>query len=290
MNQFQGANLFMTFLQDNPLTLPFIAYPGVPMLIFWLITFLFSIMIIDAKLMSKKLSTIIYIVTILFTGFILGGFPSAIEPIQQTLLTLSVQGDTEYLLPALIVLGILFSTSFLVGRIYCSFACPLGTLQELLSRINFKSEVKAKEKNSFHFDVSSKASRKIRWIFVFILFFWAIFLGVELLSSFNPFPGFSLVAFSIGIPFIGLIIVIGSSLFLYRPYCRYLCPFGLGSDLLSRKAKNKYERNDNCIDCGLCEEVCPTQEAAADSNKGECYYCNRCIEICPHDAISFTLD
>ena len=280
----------LTILQDDSLELPFIPYLGVPMLIFWIITFLFTIMIIDANLMSRKVSIIIYVITVFFAGFLLGGFPNAVAPIEQTVLTLSLRGDPEYLIPGLIVLGILFLTSFLVGRMYCSFACPLGAMQELISKINFKSEVKVKEQNKFHNKVSTKSARKIRWLFVLILFLGAIVLGIELLSSFNPFPGFSLIAFSITIPFIGLVLVVFSSFFLYRPYCRFLCPFGAGSDLLARKASTKYERNENCNDCGLCEEVCPTQEAGANSSKGECYYCNRCVEVCPHGAISFTLD
>ena len=290
MNQSITINLFLTFLQDDILELPFIAYLGVPMLIFWLITFLFTIMIIDSKLMSKRVSIIIYTITILFAGFILGGFPNAIMPIQQTLTTLSVRGDLNYLVPGLFVLLILFSTSFLVGRMFCGYACPLGAFQEVISRINFKSDVKAQKQNKFHIEVPSTITKKIRWIFVFSIFFSAIIFGVELLSYFNPFPGFSLIAFTLTISFIGLIIITIASFFLYRPYCRFLCPFGAGSDLLSRVARSKYERNDNCVDCGLCEKVCPTQEAAADSNKGECYFCNRCIEICPHDAISLSLD
>ncbi|MHA1207543.1 MAG: 4Fe-4S binding protein, partial [Candidatus Hodarchaeales archaeon] len=109
---------------------------------------------------------------------------------------------------------------------------------------------------------------------------------------FNPFSGFSyLKSFEIIVlvPFLSLLIIGILSIFLYRPWCRFLCPFGAGSGFLGQFSSVKYRRTDACTDCGLCERVCPTQEAAADSKKGECYYCNRCIEICPHDAITFDI-
>ena len=140
MTQIFLLSLSLTIFQDDSLELPFIPHLGVPMLIFWIVIFLFSIMIIDAKLMSKRVSVTIYTITICFAGFLLGGYPNAIMPIQQILVTLSVKADLEYLIPGLLVLSILFGTSLLVGRIFCSFACPLGAIQELLSRINFKSK------------------------------------------------------------------------------------------------------------------------------------------------------
>jgi NAD-dependent dihydropyrimidine dehydrogenase PreA subunit len=50
----------------------------------------------------------------------------------------------------------------------------------------------------------------------------------------------------------------------------------------------KYHRTDDCTECGLCEKICPTQEAGVGSKKNECYFCNRCIEICPSNAIKFS--
>ena len=165
-------------------------------------------------------------------------------------------------------------------------------MQELLSKINFKSDVKGQKSNKYHFEVSSRHSRRIRWIFVGLLFFLASILGLSIFPSFNPFSGFSyLQTFEIIVlvPFIVLLVIGILSIFIYRPWCRFLCPFGAGSDILARRSAIKYIRTEECTDCGLCEKVCPTQEAAADSKKGECYYCNRCIEICPHNAIIFEL-
>ncbi len=81
-----------------------------------------------------------------------------------------------------------------------------------------------------------------------------------------------------------------TSVFIYRPWCRFLCPFGAVSCFCSNFALTVYVRTEDCTECKLCEKICPTQEAFSDSKKGECYYCNRCVEICPEDAIRLNLD
>jgi len=118
--------------------------------------------------------------------------------------------------------------------------------------------------------------------------------GIMLLNVFNPLSGFSfyktIYTFTFVVPFIGLVIISIASVFLYRPWCRFLCPFGALSALTSRLTRNKLERTEDCTECGLCEKICPTQEAAANSKKTECYYCNRCVDICPVNAIKLTMD
>lgn len=278
------------FLQAE--ILPFEAIYGVPMIISWIVTFLFCIMLIDAEMMNRKVRTGIYIVTIICGGVLLGGIPNAVVPIQQVLITMGLRGDFSYLLPAIIILGVLFASSLFVGRIFCAFACPLGVLQELISRINFKSDLDSQKEVKYHIKVFSSVSNKVRWIFLsalILLTFWSIII----LPMFNPLSGFSVFrtpfATTIIIPFIGLIVVCVASIFLYRPWCRFLCPFGTGSSLCGQVARTKYQRTEDCTECGLCEKICPTQEAARESKKGECYYCNRCIEICPHNAIKLNL-
>ncbi len=290
-----GFGVISSVFQENPL--PFDTYgaiSGVFMLFLWLITFLFCIMLIDAKLMSQKAATVIYLITFIIGGLLLVAIPNTLLPISEILMAIADRKDLWYLLPVLTVLTILFGTSLLVGRIFCGYACPLGTFQELLSKINFKQDIKNQKANKFHFEVSKQLTGKVRWTFVGILFFLAILLGINILPYFDPFSGFlvlrSPIDLNLFIAFVGLSIVGISSIFLYRPYCRFLCPFGAGSDLCSRYAKNTYQRTEDCTECGLCEKICPTHVAAAESNKGECYYCNRCIEICPEDAIKLNLE
>ncbi|MHA1975599.1 MAG: 4Fe-4S binding protein [Candidatus Hodarchaeales archaeon] len=292
-----GFDIITKSFQDN--SLPFDTYgaiSGVFMLFLWLITFLFCIMLIDANLMSQKAATVIYLITFIIGGILLVAIPNTLLPFRVTLEAIATKIDLWFLLPVLAVLTILFSTSLLVGRIFCGYACPLGTFQELLSKINFKSNIKDQKANKFHIKIPRQHSSWIRWYFVGFLFTIA-FLGIpilDILTFLDPFSGFSilrspLIGFIL-LSFFGLVVVGIASLFLYRPYCGFLCPFGAGSDLCSRHARKIYKRTDDCTECGLCEEICPTQEAAVDSNKGECYYCNRCIEVCPENAIKLNLD
>ncbi|MFX1286342.1 MAG: 4Fe-4S binding protein [Promethearchaeota archaeon] len=281
----------LTVLQ-NEIVLPFDYSFGVPMLVSWIVTFLFCIILIDAELMNKKISFLVYLITIIVGGLLLGGTPNAVMPIQQILTTLSIKAEVGYLLPAIITLCVLLTSSILIGRIFCGFACPLGALQEIISKINFKTDLKAQKKVKYRIEVSSQTPTIIRWIFLGILILF-VFWGISLLPVFNPFSGFSFLKTpseqTLLLPFFGLTIVCIASVFMYRPWCRFLCPFGAGSSFCSQFARSKYQRTEDCTECGLCEEICPTQEAAKESKKSECYYCNRCIEICPHNAIKLNL-
>jgi polyferredoxin len=197
-----------------------------------------------------------------------------------------------YLLLVSMVLFILLFSSLFAGQIFCGFICPLGALQELISRISFKSDLDEQKRARYHIEVSSQVSSKVRWIFLGILFLLATVWNIVILPVINPLSGFTflkILTLTLFIPFLSVIIVCIASIFLYRPWCRFLCPFGTGSSLISRFAGIKYQRTEACTECGLCEKICPTQEAAVDSKKGECYYCNRCIEICPFDAIKFDM-
>ncbi len=262
------------------------------MILFWIVIFVLGLVLIDTKVIKGKVSILVYFITISFTGVILGGIPNVSIPIERTLNIISDRGDLSHLLHAYAIFGLLIGSSLLFGRIFCGYACPLGALQELLSKINFKSDIKSQKQNRFHFDFTTSSASKVRWFSLAFLFFLSSVFSLSILPMINPFSGFSyLQSFEIIvlIPFIVLLVVGILSIFLYRPFCRFLCPFGAGSAFLAQYSAIKYLRTEDCTDCGLCEKVCPTQEAAADSKKGECYYCNRCIEICPHDAITFDL-
>ena len=54
----------------------------------------------------------------------------------------------------------------------------------------------------------------------------------------------------------------------------------------------KFRADESCIDCGLCEEICPADNISIENGevkfKDNCYFCLRCINQCPAEAIQIT--
>jgi polyferredoxin len=265
----------------------------IPTLLLWLAISSLVVVLLRKGTLSKRISIILLGVSFIITGIILGAMPNSVSPINQFSVLIGLTSSQPLLtvLPMLLLLVVLLGSTVIFGRIYCSYACPLGAMQELTSKLFFKSDVKSKNKASFLFEPSTQIITPIRWIYLLLFVLVAFIWGLTTSEVMNLFVGFqifqgtieSLLIFTV-IFFIGILI---SSFFIYRPWCRFFCPFGTLASATNKFYQYKLVRTDNCTDCGLCETICPTQEAYRISTKAECYYCNRCIEICPSDAIIY---
>ncbi len=54
-------------------------------------------------------------------------------------------------------------------------------------------------------------------------------------------------------------------------------------------------RNDNCVHCGLCVSICPTEvfglneEMKIEIKTEKCIHCSACIKVCPTMALYFPI-
>ena len=72
----------------------------------------------------------------------------------------------------------------------------------------------------------------------------------------------------------------------YRPFCKYLCPFGVVLGAFNKVAVGRLEVTGSCNKCGLCRRKCPMGLVPyADPNHMECIRCGACMKCCPRGAI-----
>ncbi|UCG01539.1 MAG: 4Fe-4S binding protein [Candidatus Heimdallarchaeota archaeon] len=252
------------------------------------IIFLIALILMRRANLSKNKANLLSVVSFLGIGLILGGRPNPVNAFNQIFANLipSTSMSFRLLLSALGVFSLILASVILFSRIFCGYACPLGSMQELASKVNFKSNLKAQKKVKYSFDPPERSLRITRWIYLGILGLTALLLGFSVSQFLDPFNGFQFMEELALFTVIFLIMILITSFFIYRPWCRIFCPFGTISGLISF-SQYRYVRTDECTDCGLCEKICPSHAADRGDKKTECYYCNRCVEICPQDAIKY---
>ena len=72
-----------------------------------------------------------------------------------------------------------------------------------------------------------------------------------------------------------------------RNWCRNLCPLGTLLGWLGRFSPFSRLPSGLCADCGTCREICPTSFDQDQLVKEECILCMDCQRGCPHERISF---
>ena len=109
---------------------------ALPMFILWIAIISISTYSIYKSKLVRKYKYILYIISIVIGGIVLGAIPNAVLPIQQILMTISNASPIIQVLPMIIIVSLLLVSTLLIGRMFCGFACPLGALQEAIS--NFR--------------------------------------------------------------------------------------------------------------------------------------------------------
>ena len=192
------------------------------------------------------------------------------------------------------VVGLLIFFGVLLGRAVCGFLCPLGFLQDLLDKVPFF------KKNEFKID---KYLRYFKYV-VLLLFVLILPFCFKLTPAFCKFicPSGTIagiwlsiadkqVAGQLGKLFCLKLVILGlmlvSSLIIYRPFCKYICPLGEIYGFFNKVAVYRMHLDTGrCVGCGACAKVCKMNvDPSAKPNSCECIRCGDCVNSCPHGAL-----
>ena len=193
--------------------------------------------------------------------------------------------------------------ALLRGRVFCSFGCPLGFIQDIagfLGRKIRKSPCRVQ-----------KPRRLLRYSAgILLLALFAFGLGA-VTGFFEPFsvtgrffntalrPLFQyagnvtelwqfseitpvqwcVAALGIGI----FLIIAGTAFFKERLFCNTLCPVGFLLGIFSRMSRFRLKFSEKCVKCKGCEKVC--KAGCIDVEKGiidneRCVVCGNCTAVC----------
>ena len=198
------------------------------------------------------------------------------------------------------VLGIVLLYCILFGRMICGWLCPFGFIQELL----YKVKTPKLKKN--------RVTRILSFFKYVVLVFFVFIVPITYAFRDTPLPAFckyicpagtleggiGLLAnkvnesyFSMLGPlftwkFALMVSILVASVFIFRMFCRFICPLGALYALFNRISFfGVTVDKPKCIDCDICVNLCKMDVKRVGD--AECISCGECIQKCPTKAISF---
>ncbi len=226
----------------------------------------------------------------------------------------------------IVVVVLLVVLTLILGRIYCSVICPLGVMQDIVTKVRGWFGKKAKRKNRF------KYTRPKTWLRLTVLALFVVLIAVGLMpiaSLVEPYSEYGRIVSSLiapvydvsnnlmadaaesmdsymfyhvetyenwwlaGIAIITLFIVGVMAWIGGRAYCNSICPVGTILGTLSRYSWLKpVIDTSKCNGCTKCARNCKASCIDAKNHEidySRCVACMDCIENCSTGAISYTM-
>lgn len=217
--------------------------------------------------------------------------------------------DFIYLTGILIVSAYsLFLFTAVAGRLWCGYACPQTVYTEIFLWVERQFEgdrnkrIKLEQGGWTAERLWRTGGKQAVWVAI------GLWTGLTFVGYFTPMRSLlpAAAAFALGpwelfwVLFYGFA-TYGNAGYMREQVCKYMCPYArfqsamFDKDTLiisydkargdprgtrSRKIDPKSQGLGDCIDCGLCVEVCPTGIDIRNGLQYECIGCAACIDVC----------
>ena len=194
--------------------------------------------------------------------------------------------------PLLVALFFPVLLALVLGRVFCSWICPITFFSELAERLKklFQKGTSKPERWTLF--------RQMLWFALGLELLLSLVLGAPIFVFLSP-PGLvgrelMMFVFFRTLPAEGLIVVLVLILNLVgkRFYCRYFCPLGALLALLgSRRQVRVKNIMQNCKGCRACDHACPMglSPSVGEGMTVYCWNCGTCIDNCPFGQLEFNL-
>ncbi len=175
-------------------------------------------------------------------------------------------------------------TVFLYGRgLFCGWMCPFGSLSEAMYKLGGLIGLKR-----FQGHLPRVWHDRLKWV-KYAVFFGLLTVSVfsmglaEMLAEVEPFKTTFLVGVSHRAWPYGLFVcaILGLSIFIERPYCKYICPLGAALAMPSTFRWFGLPRKQDCNSCKACAVGCGSMAIDADGriDHRECLHCLDCLVL-----------
>lgn len=196
--------------------------------------------------------------------------------------------------------GILLLYSILFGRMICGWLCPFGLIQELLYKIKSPKLKKSPVTRLLSylkyvilvvFVLIIPISYAIKDLPLpafckYICPAGTIEGGLGLLSNKVNESYFSMLGPLFTWKFLLMVSIVVSCIFIFRLFCRFVCPLGALYGLFNKISFFGIKLDaGKCTECGLCQAHCKVDIRHVGDQ--ECISCGECIDVCPTQAITW---
>jgi cytochrome c oxidase accessory protein FixG len=205
----------------------------------------------------------------------------------------------------------LFLFTTVAGRLWCGYACPQTVYTEIFMWVEKRFEGDRPQRMKLDAapwgaeKLLRKGGKQLAWIAI------ALWTGFTFVGYFTPIKTLAVQVATLGLGpwewfwtlFYGFA-TWGNAGYMREQVCKYMCPYARfqsamfdpdtliitydtargdprgGNSLRSKKDGSKPAGLGDCIDCGLCVQVCPTGIDIRNGLQYECIGCAACIDVC----------
>jgi NAD-dependent dihydropyrimidine dehydrogenase PreA subunit len=228
-------------------------------------------------------------ISVLIFGVIMGSDPSPMGTVKDAIHLYA--SSRAVFPPRMIALAAFLAIVFLANKFICAWGCQAGVLQDLIFRLNRNDKRRAIVGTQFKppFALTNTVRAVFLGAFSIVAFAWS----ADMIEPVDPFKIFKPAYLGLaGSVFVGILLV--ASLVVYRPWCHFLCPFGLVGWVVEKFSRVRISVDyETCIACGKCAAACPSTVMGAILKQDrktipDCFACYTCRDVCPTNSISFS--